>query len=157
MIIAKYWILHLKWREWRNIWSRQPHVGIKSYDWWKLHSPQCVNTIGLTPFGFVWLAGKGCSRGSAALVSVDCLCVAQDSIAGRRGNVRLSKEYNVTLLNDPNLLKSEVHFGTFFRIIQPFFCEWFLEDWSSRKEEKVSPRPAKTSSRRESLLFSEKC
>jgi len=64
-----------------------------------------IGRQGKTLGSLISLASKRRSRSGSALVSVDCLCVAQGCIAGRRGNARAAKKYNVTLLNVPNLFK----------------------------------------------------
>lgn len=74
-----------------------------------------IGRRGKTLRSFTRLARKRCSRGSSALVSVDCLCVAQGCVAGRSGNARATKKYNVTLLNLRNLLEIGSTFsGTVF-------------------------------------------
>jgi len=87
-----------------------------------------IGRQGKTLGSLISLASKRRSRSGSALVSVDCLCVAQGCIAGRRGNARAAKKYNVTLLNVPNLFKFgsivlAVFFGDYTNL---FFAPWSL-------------------------------
>ncbi|KAL1256845.1 hypothetical protein QQF64_012390 [Cirrhinus molitorella] len=91
--------------------------------------------------------GERCSRSGSALVSVDCLCVAQGCIAGRRGNARAAKKYNVTLLNVPNLVEigstflpvfSEDYTNIFSRAVE-FGVSLFLCFGEADSDERCSP------------------
>lgn len=92
-------------------WGRGPAIGRQG------------ETLG----SLISLASKRRSRSGSALVSVDCLCVAQGCIAGRRGNARAAKKYNVTLLNVPNLFK----FGSIFlAVFSGDYTNLFFAPWS---------------------------
>lgn len=92
-------------------WGRGPAIGRQG------------ETLG----SLISLASKRRSRSGSALVSVDCLCVAQGCIAGRRGNARAAKKYNVTLLNVPNLFK----FGSIFLAVFSWdYTNLFFAPWS---------------------------
>lgn len=104
-------------------WGHGPAIG------------QQAETVG----SLIWLASRRRSLSGSTLVSVDCLCVAQGCVAGRRGNAREAKKYNVTLLTVPNLFKIGSTFLPVFSVdyTNIFFAPWSLASFNFFPWEKL--------------------
>lgn len=93
-------------------WGRGPAIGRQSK----------------TLSSLISLASRRRSLSGSALVSVDCLCVAQGCIAGRRGKCSSGEEVQRYTFKRPKPLQIRKYiFGSvFWGLHEPFFAPWSL-------------------------------